>query len=74
MKNDYFPLKSCTNRLATNFTPIMDIFSNENHYHCQLFQVRVVAADFTGSIQTVDQLMTRSKLFATWRLSVEVGP
>ena len=37
-------------------------------------QVRAVEAGFTGSIQTVVQQMTRSKLFATWKLNVEAGP
>ena len=38
------------------------------------FQVRVVVTDYTGSTQTVAPQMTRSKPFATWTLSVEVGP
>ena len=37
-------------------------------------QVRAVEAGFTGSIQTMVQQMTRSKLFATWTLKVEAGP
>ena len=37
-------------------------------------QVKVMAAAFTGLIQTVARQKTRSKPFATWKLSVEVGP
>ena len=37
------------------------------------FQVAVMVADFTGSIQTEVRQVTRSRLFATWRLIVEVG-
>ena len=71
VKTDYFSFEF---RLRT-LLPFMNvIFSNENHAHSPFFQVRVVAADFTGSIQTVAQQMIRSKLFATWRLSMEVGP
>ena len=33
-----------------------------------------MAAAFTGLIQTVARQKTRSKPFATWKLSVEVGP
>ena len=36
-------------------------------------QARAVVAGFTGSILTLAPQMTRSKLFATWKLSVEVG-
>ena len=33
-----------------------------------------MAAALTGLIQTVARQLTRSKPFATWKLSVEVGP
>ena len=33
-----------------------------------------MAVGFTGLIQTVARQKTRSKPFATWKLSVEVGP
>ena len=37
-------------------------------------QAKVMGAAFTGLIQTVARQKTRSKPFATWKLSVEVGP
>ena len=37
-------------------------------------QAKVMAAAFTGLIQTVARQKTRSRPFATWKLSVEVGP
>ena len=33
-----------------------------------------MAVGFTGLIQTVARQKTRSKPFATWKLSVEAGP
>ena len=38
------------------------------------YQAKVMAAAFTGLIQTVARQLTHSKPFATWKLSVEVGP
>ena len=38
-----------------------------------LYKVTGVVADFTGSIQTEARQVTRSRLFATWRLRMEVG-
>ena len=43
-----------------------------NHLNA-LFKVAVMIADCTGSIQTEARQVTRSRLFATWRLRVEVG-
>ena len=37
-------------------------------------QAKVMAVGFTGLIQTVARQKTRSRPFATWKLSVEVGP
>ena len=37
-------------------------------------QAKVMAVGFTGLIQTVARQKTRFKPFATWKLSVEVGP
>ena len=55
---------------------------NHNKQSCKIififqyiyYQAKVMAVGFTGLIQTVARQLTHSKPFATWKLSVEVGP
>ena len=44
-----------------------------SNYLNGLFKVKVVVANFTGSIQTEARQMTPSRLFATWKLRAEAG-